>query len=148
MRRYALALAGILTALFLAAAPAGAVTCTGAPGCSSGWVYRNYWGSPTPSDRIQVNEAVTWFSDNSRNIYFSGSASLNLDGTIFNYPMDEVRIYVEGDTGWRTIAAPTPPRYGSWGTFRYTPPNPTLTHLFLVRMSFEGTWYDATAIRN
>ena len=134
----------------IVAAPAASATCTGAPGCTSGW-YGSTWYDSSSGKTFRQSIDVVWYANsNVRRVYSSGSTCYP------TYPYlceghDYLRIYYRSHCNctWvlRVTIQPGPP-YGQYTYDDLTASNPTQPHDWLVQGCSFGTCHNTPIITN
>jgi hypothetical protein len=152
MKRVYLLLVAVLAAvaaLLVAVAPAASANCTGAPNCSSGWYGATNYDAISEKD-FNENIAVTWFADNHRRVYSSGSTCYP------TYPYlceahSILKIFYRSHCNctWvlRVTDQPGPP-YGSYYYDDLTSSNPTQPHDWIVQGCSFGVCKNSPIITN
>jgi hypothetical protein len=149
MKRLIALLATALLALgLIAVAPSASASCTGAPGCSSGWYNSTVYDSSSGKNFAQ-NIAVSWFPDGHRRVYSSGSTCYP------TYPYfceghDRLRIYYRVPGGpWvlKVTIQPGPP-YGTYAFNDIIPSSSGSAKDWVVQATSFGTTYNSLIVRN
>jgi hypothetical protein len=121
-------------------------TCTGSPGCDSGWQSTTTY---YVSSHTNVNIDIHWTADsyNTRTFYFSGS-NCSFSGACVR--LQEQRLYYWAPCGcWSLLADYVPgPAYGSYSYKVLSPSAPTPRYFITAGRDQYGHWVNSPQVYN